>query len=198
MAIIGKSEILRETRQKFSNPIIPEGVRAFSKLRHLDHRGYFQEDLTSDDLKDLGFGSFFQRNVSLSGIGVVRGMHWQSGKAGQTKIVTCSNGAVLDVIVDLRLESPTYGEINSFLLSANEPRYLIIPKGFAHGFQSLQENTIFSYYVDAPYSPENEFSISPLSDEFESYWNRIPKIVSKKDEEAIMFKEYISNNMKKA
>lgn len=191
-------QLLSVLRHKFSDPIIPEGIIAFKTQKYTDERGFFQQDINSLMLKNLGFGSFFQKNLSKSAIGVIRGMHWQSKKSAQKKIITCFQGAVIDVVIDLRPDSETYGEINSFKLDSYEPNYLKIPAGFAHGFQSLEENTIFSYYVDAPYAPENEECINPLSEELEIYWENLPRIINQKDQSAISFKKYFSKPLKES
>jgi len=183
-------ELLSVLRYKYSNPIFPEGIEAFKNQKYVDERGSFQQDLNSIMLKNLGFVNFFQKNISNSTVGVIRGMHWQSGSGEQKKIITCLQGSVIDVIVDLRITSSTYGSINAFKLNGEIPVYIKIPTGFAHGFQSLEENTIFSYYVDAPYAPEKEKCINPLSAEFENYWENLPRVVNQKDQSAITFKQY--------
>ena len=99
-------------------------------------------------------------------------------------------------MIDLRSTSSNYLSINSFKLNAQEPRYIRIPKGFAHGFQALEDNTIFSYYVDAPYAPKAEMCISPLSKEFECYWELMPRIVNQKDRNSIMFSDYMTKHTK--
>ena len=170
-----KSELLNNLRHKYSDPVFPQGIKAFTNQKYIDERGFFQPDLNSEMLRDLGFGSFFQKNISKSSIGVIRGMHWQSGTSAQTKIVYCLQGSVIDVVIDLRMESKTYGSINSFKLNANDPNYLKIPSGFAHGFQALEENTLFAYWVDAPFEPNREMSITPLSEEIDSYWESFTK-----------------------
>ena len=190
-------DILNMIRLNQNESIIPEGIVAFESQKHFDHRGFFQEDLNSIMLEGLGFKKFFQKNISKSAIGVIRGMHWQSGDAAQKKIIACLQGSVIDIVVDLRKTSSTYGSINAFKLNAENPHYIKIPAGFAHGFQSLEENTIFSYYVDAPYAPEKEKSINPLSDEFEIYWANLPRIVNQKDQRSINFKEYFLETFKK-
>ena len=177
-------------REKYSHPVVPEGVVAFKNDRFIDERGFFQPDLNSTILKDLGFGNFFQKNFSKSALGVIRGMHWQKNNSGQTKIVSCLQGAVLDVIVDLRVESETCGSINSFKIDSREQHYLKIPAGFAHGFQALEDNTLFSYWVDSPFAPSDEMSISPLSPKLEIYWEEIPKIVNPRDRNAVTMEEY--------
>jgi dTDP-4-dehydrorhamnose 3,5-epimerase len=185
-------ELLNHLRHKYSDPSIPQGIKAFTNKKFNDERGFFQPDLNSEMLRELGFESFFQKNISKSKTGVIRGMHWQSGTSAQTKIVYCLQGSVIDVVIDLRMESKTYGSINSFKLNANDPNYLKIPSGFAHGFQALEENTLFAYWVDAPFEPNREMSITPLSEEIDSYWESFTKIVNSRDRNAPTYKEFFS------
>ena len=192
------NELLNLMRFNQYESIIPEGIVAFESQQHLDHRGFFQEEMNSIKLAELGFSNFFQKNLSKSGIGVIRGMHWQNGDAAQKKIITCLQGSVIDVLVDLRETSSTYGSINAFKLNAEKPLYIKIPVGFAHGFQSLEENTIFSYYVDTPYAPEMEKCINPLSEEFDIYWEKLPRVVNQKDQSAVSFKKYFSKPLKES
>lgn len=192
VSISNSEDILNMIRFNQYESIIPEGIVAFESQKHLDHRGFFQEDINSIKLEELGFKKFFQKNISKSTIGVIRGMHWQSDDAAQKKIISCLQGSVIDVVVDLRETSSTYGSISAFKLNAEKPLYIKIPSGFAHGFQSLEENTIFSYYVDAPYAPEKEKCINPLSEEIEIYWENLPRIVNQKDQCSITFKKYFS------
>ncbi len=194
MNLASNHEILSNLRCKYSCPKIPEGIVAFKIQRYFDERGFFQQDLNSVMLQNLGFGNFFQKNVSKSDVGVIRGMHWQKGNSGQTKIISCLQGSVIDVIVDLRRESQTYGEINSFKLNSDDPYYIKIPSGFAHGFQALEPDTIFVYWVDAPFAPNSEKSMSPLSAEIEVYWEAIAKTINQRDLSAITYKEYFSEN----
>lgn len=120
-----------------------------------DNRGYF-ESLTREDMNSLGFKEILQISRSKSGKGTLRGMHFQKGEYAQAKIVSCINGAVLDVVVDLRVNSPTYGQYTSVELTRDNGKMLYVPRGFAHGFLSLEEDTIFEYYVDNKYMPSEE------------------------------------------
>lgn len=196
MVALDDTRLLKESRHRFSIPEIPDGLTIIDKSKHFDFRGSFQEELNFYDLQQLGFNGFFQKNISISKSGVVRGMHWQSGDYAQAKIVSCIQGSVIDVVIDLRLTSVTFGSINSFKLVADNPRHLRIPKGFAHGFQALEDDTIFSYYVDAPYNPKSEMCLSPLSLELESYWESLPRIVNQKDQNSMNFIDFISAHSK--
>jgi dTDP-4-dehydrorhamnose 3,5-epimerase len=123
-----------------------------------DERGYFIETFRQDKLEDfLGFKvGFIQDNESKSSYGVLRGLHYQLAPASQTKLVRVIKGKVLDVAVDIRKGSPTFGEHVAVELSEQNKRQIFIPRGFAHGFVVLEDETIFAYKVDNYYSPEND------------------------------------------
>lgn len=123
-----------------------------------DERGYFVETFRQDKLVAfLGFNvNFIQDNESKSSYGVLRGLHYQLAPAAQTKLVRVIKGKVLDVAVDIRMGSPTFGKHVAVELSEQNKRQLFIPRGFAHGFVVLEPETIFAYKVDNYYSPEND------------------------------------------
>jgi len=123
-----------------------------------DDRGYF-ESITIEQLNELGFKELVQVNHSKSVKGTVRGMHFQVNPYSQAKVVCCMQGAVLDVVVDIRKESPTYGQWTSVELTPENGRMLYVPRGFAHGFVALENDTIFEYYVDNKYMPTSEAGI---------------------------------------
>ena len=127
-----------------------------------DERGYFVETFRQDKLHEfLGFSiHFLQDNESKSSYGVLRGLHYQLAPAAQTKLVRVIKGKVLDVAVDIRTDSPTFGEHVSVELSEQNKRQLLIPRGFAHGFVVLEDDTIFAYKVDNYYSPEHDRGIA--------------------------------------
>ena len=121
-----------------------------------DDRGYFAETFRQDKLDDfLGFKlDFCQDNESKSSYGVLRGLHYQLPPFAQTKLVRVIKGSVLDIAVDIRKGSPTFGKHISVELTAENKRQLLVPRGFAHGFVVLSEEAIFAYKVDNYYSPE--------------------------------------------
>jgi len=125
---------------------------------HGDDRGYFVETYRQDKLEAfLGFKvNFCQDNESKSSRGVLRGLHYQLSSASQTKLVRVIQGSVLDVAVDIRKGSPTFGQHVAVKLSAENKRQLFVPRGFAHGFVVLEDDTVFAYKVDNYYSPEND------------------------------------------
>ncbi|HIM75052.1 MAG TPA: dTDP-4-dehydrorhamnose 3,5-epimerase [Campylobacterales bacterium] len=129
---------------------------------HGDERGYFVETFRADKLEDfLGYKiNFCQDNESKSSRGVLRGLHYQLAPAAQTKLVRVIQGKVLDVAVDIRKGSPTFGQSVSVELTAENKKQLLVPRGFAHGFVVLEDDTIFAYKVDNYYSPENDRGIA--------------------------------------
>lgn len=129
---------------------------------HGDDRGYFVETFRQDSLEDfLGFKvNFVQDNESKSGKGVLRGLHYQLAPAAQTKLVRVISGAVLDVAVDIRKGSPTYGQYVAVELTAENKKQLFVPRGFAHGFVVLADDTVFAYKVDNYFSPENDRGVA--------------------------------------
>ena len=139
---------------------IPD-VLIIEPVVHGDERGYFVETFRQDKLEAfLGFKvNFCQDNESKSSRGVLRGLHYQLAPAAQTKLVRVIQGSVLDVTVDIRKGSPTFGKHVAVELTAENKRQLLIPRGFAHGFVVLEDETTFAYKVDNYYSPENDRGI---------------------------------------
>ena len=129
---------------------------------HGDNRGYFVETFRADKLEEfLGYKiNFCQDNESKSSKGVLRGLHYQLAPAAQTKLVRVIQGSVLDVAVDIRKGSPTFGKHVAVKLTGDNKKQLLVPRGFAHGFVVLEDNTTFAYKVDNYYSPENDGGIS--------------------------------------
>ena len=129
---------------------------------HGDSRGYFVETFRQDKLEEfLGYKiNFCQDNESKSSKGVLRGLHYQLHPCAQTKLVRVIQGRVLDVAVDIRKNSPTFGQHVAVELSSDNKRQLLVPRGFAHGFVVLEDDTIFAYKVDNYYSPENDRGIA--------------------------------------
>lgn len=126
-----------------------------------DARGYFMETWREEDFnRAIGHEvHFVQDNQSMSSRGVLRGLHFQKGEASQAKLVRVLQGTVVDVAVDLRKDSPTFGKYVMVELSAENKKQLFIPRGFAHGFQVLSDTAVFTYKVDNRYAPETECSI---------------------------------------
>ncbi len=126
-----------------------------------DARGYFMETWREEDFnRAIGHDvRFVQDNQSKSSRGVLRGLHFQKGDASQAKLVRVLQGRVVDVAVDLRKSSPTFGQYVMVELSEENKRQLFIPRGFAHGFQVLSDTAVFTYKVDNRYAPESECSV---------------------------------------
>lgn len=143
---------------------------------HGDERGYFVETFRQDKLETfLGFKvAFCQDNESKSTKGVLRGLHYQLHPAAQTKLVRVIKGSVLDVAVDIRKGSPTFGKYVTVELSEENKKQLFVPRGFAHGFIVLQNDTVFAYKVDNYYSPKNDRGIAFDDEALGIDW-KIPK-----------------------
>ena len=125
-----------------------------------DSRGYFFEPYNKPKLKKFNLNfNFIQDNESLSTKGVLRGFHFQKPPFDQTKLVRCIRGEVLDIALDLRRKSETYGEYMKIILSGKNKKQFLIPRGFAHAFLVLSKDAIFSYKVDNPYNPKSESGI---------------------------------------
>lgn len=151
-----------------------------------DDRGYFYESFnTQEFIEKVCNTTFVQDNESYSAYGVVRGMHFQRPPYDQAKLVRVVKGAVIDVVMDLRKNSPTYRKIWKVYLSEENKRQFFVPRGFAHGFLSLKDNTIFQYKCDNFYNKESEEAIlwcdEPLSTIWSEYINMKDIIVSDKD-----------------
>ena len=145
----------------FTRTAIPDVVIIEPKV-HGDSRGYFVETFVSNKLEEfLGYQiNFCQDNESKSSKGVLRGLHYQLPPFAQTKLVRVISGRVLDVAVDIRKNSPTFGKYVAVELSGENKKQLLIPRGFAHGFVVLEDDTIFAYKVDNYYSPECDRGIA--------------------------------------
>ena len=146
---------------QFVRTNIPDVIIIEPKV-HGDERGYFVETFRADKLEEfLGFKiNFCQDNESKSSRGVLRGLHYQLPPFAQTKLVRVIQGRVLDVAVDIRYNSPTFGQFVAVELSAENKKQLLVPRGFAHGFVVLEDNTVFAYKVDNYYSPECDRGIA--------------------------------------
>ena len=137
-----------------------DGVWLIEPKVFSDERGYFMEAYKKEEFDaNIGPVDFIQDNESKSSFGVLRGLHYQKGEYSQAKLVRVLKGEVLDVAVDLRRSSPTFGKHVSALLSEENKRQFFIPRGFAHGFVVLSEEAVFMYKVDNKYAPQAEASI---------------------------------------
>ena len=160
-----------------------------------DERGYF-ESVTKEQLEELGFKGIYQVSNSKSGKGIVRGLHFQKNPYCQAKVVRCHRGGVLDVVVDMRKDSETFGKHTAVELTPENGRMLYVPRGFAHGFVALTDDTLFEYYVDNKYMPRMEGGILWNDPELGINWDEIfekydikEPILSAKDKDRISLKE---------
>ncbi|MFK9094781.1 dTDP-4-dehydrorhamnose 3,5-epimerase [Bacillus salipaludis] len=160
------------------------GVLILEPLVYHDHRGYFMESYNKSLLEQIGINiDFIQDNQSLSKeAGVLRGLHYQLSPKAQTKLVRVCSGAIFDVIVDIRQGSPTFGQWIGVILSEENKREALIPKGFAHGFCTLVPNTIVFYKVDQYYSREHDRGIIWDDPEIGIDWPNSNPILSAKDQ----------------
>lgn len=163
-----------------------------------DHRGFFEETYSDRDFKEAGINfDFIQDNQSLSTqAGVLRGLHFQRGKAAQTKLIRVVTGAVLDVIVDVRKGSPTYKQWEGYIISESNHRQLLVPRGFAHGFVTLTDNVNFLYKCDNYYDAEADGGITFMDKDLNINWpiDFDQAITSEKDSKQQTFKEFEKNN----
>lgn len=141
-------------------PLEIDGVWLIEPKRFGDARGYFMESFKLDEFRrHVGDVTFVQDNESVSTRGVLRGLHFQRGEFSQAKLVRVSHGTVIDVAVDLRGDSPTFGKHVAVELSQENARQLFIPRGFAHGFIVLSDMAQFQYKVDNVYAPQSEMTL---------------------------------------
>ncbi|MCJ8152387.1 dTDP-4-dehydrorhamnose 3,5-epimerase [Chryseobacterium sp. SSA4.19] len=158
-----------------------------------DDRGYFFEKFNEKKFEELtGMnGHFVQDNISKSSYGVLRGLHLQKGEHAQAKLVSCLEGKVWDVAVDLREDSPTYGKWFGIELTAENKVQLYVPRGFGHGFSVLSNHAVFSYKCDNFYSKESEGNVLFNDPELQVDWKLEEKdmILSEKDRNASLFSE---------
>ena len=160
-----------------------------------DTRGYFLESYNKKKFEEVvGKTSFMQDNESKSSKGVLRGLHFQKPPFEQAKLVRCIEGEVLDVAVDIRKNSKTYGQHVAVLLSGENKRQLFVPRGFAHGFLVLSDSATFAYKVDNTYAPEFEAGIRWNDKQLNIQWGMEDSkvVISAKDTELPFFTEFES------
>lgn len=148
-----------------------QGLLLFEPRRWEDTRGYFYESYNLQVFENAGISRpFVQDNQAYSTRGVLRGLHYQTGEHAQAKLVRVILGEVLDVVVDLRPEQPTYGQHFSVLLSAENHKQLYVPRGFAHGYLVLSEEAVFVYKCDNYYAPGHEAGLHALQSGLPINW----------------------------
>ncbi|HBO07279.1 MULTISPECIES: dTDP-4-dehydrorhamnose 3,5-epimerase [Bacteroides] len=169
-----------------------DGVWVIEPKVFNDARGYFMEAFKEEEFRThIGDVHFVQDNESKSSFGVLRGLHYQKGEYSQAKLVRVIKGKVLDVAVDLRKSSPTFGKYVSVELSEDNKRQFFIPRGFAHGFLVLSEEAIFTYKVDNGYAPQAEASVRFNDETVGIDWPVAESqlLLSEKDGHAVSFKD---------
>ena len=170
-----------------------DGLWVYEPRVFADERGYFMESYNDQNWKAQGIDiQWVQDNEAKSSYGVVRGLHFQTGEMAQSKLVRVVTGKVLDVVVDMRKDSDTYGRTFSVLLSGENKKQMLVPKGFAHGYAVLEDDTVFAYKCDNFYSKEHEGGINLADPSLEIDW-LIPaekRIISEKDVDQPLFKAW--------
>lgn len=176
-----------------------EDVFIIEPKQFYDGRGYFSETYNYEKYKDvMGDTVFIQDNESLSKKGVIRGLHYQKPPFTQAKLVRVINGSVLDIIVDIRTDSPNFGKYIAVELSSKNKLEVFIPRGFAHGFIALEDQTLFTYKVDNVYDKDSESGIVYNDEHLKIDWMMKSKdiIISEKDVMLDTFKnsKFYTNN----
>lgn len=176
---------------KIEQTKIPD-VKLISPTVHSDDRGYFFESFRDDIFKkEIGDINFIQENESKSSFGIMRGLHYQLPPFAQSKLVRVVKGKVLDVAVDIRKSSPTFGQYVSVELSEENKLQMFIPQGFAHAYLVLSDEAIFQYKVDNYYSPEHDRGIIYYDTFLNISWPLVPSQikVSNKDKKLPFLKD---------
>jgi dTDP-4-dehydrorhamnose 3,5-epimerase len=160
-----------------------EGLWLLTFPIHTDNRGFFREWFKASEIeRELGRKfETMQANISSSDKGVLRGIHFSLGLEGQGKLVTCVSGAIWDVVVDLRKDSPTFRHWVGTSLDSKKGEVLFISEGLGHGFQSLEDNSAVTYLLTSPYSPGVEHELNPFDPELGISWPIEKSILSEKD-----------------
>lgn len=179
---------------KFSKVVI-DGIVVIEPTVFVDKRGSFLESYNKNEFeKVIGKVSFIQDNESRSSKGVLRGLHYQTPPFAQAKLVRCIEGEVLDIVVDIRKSSPTYGLYHSEVLSCENKKQLFIPRGFAHGFLVLSDSATFAYKVDNAYTKDNEAGIQWNDKQLGIKWGvkESEILISDKDVQLPLFSKFKS------
>ncbi len=170
-----------------------EGLYIIQPSVFEDKRGYFFESWNQQKFRDQGLDfDFVQDNQSMSAANVLRGLHFQVPPWEQGKLVQVTQGSALDVVVDLRKDQPTFGQNYKLVLSSREKNMLWIPPGFAHGFLTLEDNTVFFYKCTQLYNKESERAILWNDPQLNIDWGIENPVVSEKDKSAMNFRDFNS------
>ena len=175
-------------------PLEIDGAWLFESPSHGDERGYFREWFKSSEVRDALKLEFVvaQSNLSRSKKGVVRGIHFSTAPGGQAKWITCANGSLWDIVVDIRPNSPTFKRWCAVELKAEEGKSVFISEGLGHAFVALEDDTMISYLLSSPYSPNDEHAINPQDKDIAIQWPEIPLSFSEKDAGAPTLKEFLN------
>jgi dTDP-4-dehydrorhamnose 3,5-epimerase len=169
------------------------GILVIKAKVFADERGHFFESFRKDLFESKGVPvNYVQDNQSLSNKGIIRGLHYQVPPFAQDKLVRVISGSVLDVMVDIRKSSPTYGQSYSIELTGENFLMVFIPKGFAHGFETLADKTIFTYKCTDYYHPASEGGVAWDSPELSLPWRTKNPILSEKDKNNVYFKDFVT------
>lgn len=174
-----------------------EGSWIIQSPVHTDERGYFREWFHEESIKK-SIGRTFpvaQSNFSKSHKGVIRGIHFSTSPHGQAKWITCANGAIWDVVVDINPGSPTFMRWDAVELRAGDGTSVLISEGLGHAFIALEDESIISYLLTTQYAPEHEFAINPLDQEIAIKWPINPIHLSSKDRKAPSLRNYLKNKI---
>ena len=169
-----------------------DGVFEITNIPISDERGFLSRLSCANELQNLGWkNNVIQINRTLTRqIGTIRGMHYQKPPASETKIIICLKGEIFDVAIDIRKESKTFLKYISLKISEEQNNMLLIPKGFAHGFQTLTNNVELLYLHDYKYSPEYDSGLNPLDPSININWPITENKISKKDSNSRLINEY--------
>jgi dTDP-4-dehydrorhamnose 3,5-epimerase len=176
-------------------PLSIKGSWVFTPQKFADERGSFHEVFKLSAISDtLGFDfQVKQVNQSVSKAGVIRGIHWADVPPGQAKYVFCPRGSIWDIVVDIRVGSPTFGEWDADVISEQNGKAVLIQEGLGHVFLSLEDNTVVNYLCSEPYNPSAEHEINPLDEKlgitFADKWSASEFLISPKDTSAYSIAE---------
>ena len=172
------------------------GVDLYQSKVFTDNRGVFYEGFSSEQLvgQKLDFLPK-QMNISVSQKNVLRGMHFSLNNHKQRKVLNCVSGKILDILIDLRMDSPTFLKIEKFELSGMDGKRLYIPSGVGHSFLALENETKVVYLMDSQYTPQYEYTVSPFSPEFAIDWPKVEFIQSERDRKAPTWGEFKKTKM---
>ncbi len=178
-------------------PLKIDGAWAVELKKFEDSRGFFYESFREDNAKKY-FGREFkikQSNTSVSKKGSVRGIHYALVPPSQAKYVQCQKGSIIDFVIDIRVDSPTFSQFVEVELKSSKPRAIFIEEGLAHAFVALEDETVVTYFVSENYNPEREKGINPFDSDLNIKWPDINLELSEKDKLAITLKEAKVQNL---